>query len=307
MISLPPFHALANMERRPHDASGIPWRQAALSLGAAAALALAVHRLRALRTEGSKVLIIAASDDAAALREAKALDGKIVTPTALAGLTGSHFESATILCSDAHKYFPIDAALLEQCLQKLVLGGTLTASVGGLTPADMASLDTACLFAGVVDATVSPGGAFGGLQVLGQRPTWDVGASASLSGSAQIDEDELLGELPKPVGQGKSDCSTAPKACANCSCGRAELEDKLGAEAAKVALENGKERSSCGSCYLGDAFRCDGCPYRGLPAFKPGTKVELETEGVGQFGLKVDIGEGEGELVMDGGKLFITA
>jgi hypothetical protein len=79
-------------------------------------------------------------------------------------------------------------------------------------------------------------------------------------------------------------CSTKPKACANCSCGRAELEaqeaegtvPKESKDELIKKIEEGKTGSSCGNCYLGDAFRCGTCPYKGLPAFKPGDKIKLD-------------------------------
>ena len=61
-----------------------------------------------------------------------------------------------------------------------------------------------------------------------------------------------------------------PKACKNCSCGRAEVEaeEEAGKRAAMTEEKKEEFKSSCGNCYLGDAAvgardaRCWGSPRR---------------------------------------------
>ncbi|EFJ32043.1 hypothetical protein SELMODRAFT_439932 [Selaginella moellendorffii] len=91
-----------------------------------------------------------------------------------------------------------------------------------------------------------------------------------------VDEDSLLTEedLKRPELPAADDCevgNAGRKACKNCTCGRAELEEegKLPDELLNNPI------SQCGSCGLGDAFRCGTCPYRGLPPFKLGEKITL--------------------------------
>jgi len=104
---------------------------------------------------------------------------------------------------------------------------------------------------------------------------WKITGQMNDLDNQYINEDELLideGEVKKF--SNPSDCLTKPKACDNCTCGRAELE--LGAQAAQKKLEGGDIKSSCGKCYLGDAFRCAGCPYLGQPAFEPGDVLTIK-------------------------------
>nr|ACO14994.1 Anamorsin [Caligus clemensi] len=88
-----------------------------------------------------------------------------------------------------------------------------------------------------------------------------------------IDSEDLLNleDFEKPEASDLRVCGTTGKrkACKDCSCGLKEELD-AGQEPSKKDVN-----SSCGSCYLGDAFRCASCPYLGMPAFKPGEKVGL--------------------------------
>jgi len=144
------------------------------------------------------------------------------------------------------------------------------------------------------------------LETVASKPHWDSGAAVPLAlkkktaaangapqptpantpakvwtvsaddGDELMDEDTLLDKTelqpkPRPV---QSDCelSEGRKACKNCTCGRADMEEG----ASKPSTENAT--SACGNCYLGDAFRCASCPYKGLPPFKPGEQVVISTD-----------------------------
>ncbi|KAI5360279.1 putative Fe-S cluster assembly protein Dre2 [Septoria linicola] len=124
-----------------------------------------------------------------------------------------------------------------------------------------------------------------------------------LERAGKIDPDTLLTEedRQKPLNipeACKPNGTKRRRACKDCSCGLAEriaAEDKAKrAEAdknlqklnvaaptleaddlAEVDFTVQGKVGSCGNCALGDAFRCDGCPYIGLPAFKPGEEVRL--------------------------------
>ncbi|XP_054286865.1 anamorsin homolog [Macrosteles quadrilineatus] len=132
------------------------------------------------------------------------------------------------------------------------------------------------------------------VEVVSKKPKYEVGASSQLSFKKAvptsvaavwkledtveddlIDDDQLLDEedLKKPDPASLKVCGTTGKrkACKNCSCG---LADELASEGEKKEPAETKT-SSCGNCYLGDAFRCSSCPYLGMPAFKPGEKIQL--------------------------------
>lgn len=102
-----------------------------------------------------------------------------------------------------------------------------------------------------------------------------------VDGNKLLNEDEILTEEDKKKPEKSVDCNKESasqnkpkKPCANCTCGLAEEIEK---EATAKNTSETSNKGSCGSCYLGDAFRCGSCPYRGMPAFKPGEKVTIDT------------------------------
>nr|CAG4641266.1 EOG090X0FGQ [Eulimnadia texana] len=133
--------------------------------------------------------------------------------------------------------------------------------------------------------------------ISAEKPNFEVGSSSKLSFATSapkpsvwtlsdnlldddvglVDESELLNEedLVTPSEASLRVCGTTGKrkACKNCSCGLAEELEQT----AKPTNTPKAATSACGSCYLGDAFRCASCPYLGMPAFKPGEKIQIPT------------------------------
>ena len=109
---------------------------------------------------------------------------------------------------------------------------------------------------------------------------WNLAASDINELDADLaDEDALLAKdtfVPAPRAAVSTDCGTGAgvqkKACKNCTCGLSEEQAAPAPAPAPVVVVKpapapAKLVSACGSCGLGDAFRCGGCPYLGKPAF----------------------------------------
>lgn len=134
-----------------------------------------------------------------------------------------------------------------------------------------------------------------------KKPNWETGTKAAISlkprsaaaagawtvspddgdeelvdAEALLTEDDL--KRPQVNKENGGDCgASGRKACANCSCGRADGTAKE-VKLTKEMLENPQPSGGCGSCSLGDAFRCAGCPYKGLPAFEPGKPIKVSAD-----------------------------
>ncbi|XP_019454268.1 PREDICTED: anamorsin homolog [Lupinus angustifolius] len=181
--------------------------------------------------------------------------------------------------------------LIHEFLRVLKAGGTTfirksSQSAEGLVDKVVSDLQNKLLLAGFSETQVLQSNA-----IKAKKPSWKVGSSFALKkvvksspkvqidvDSDLIDEDSLLTEedLKKPQLPDDCEIGSTRKACKNCTCGRAEEEEKalkLGLTAEQIS----NPQSACGSCGLGDAFRCSTCPYKGLPPFKLGEKVALST------------------------------
>ncbi|XP_068646965.1 anamorsin homolog [Aristolochia californica] len=188
---------------------------------------------------------------------------------------------------------------LEEFFRVLKPGGTIivqTSVADEHTEKSKSSLERKLLIAGYLESVVLQLNSLlpnevQSITMKAKKPSWTIGSSFSIKRATKIlpkiqidddsdliDEDSLLTEedMKKPQLPVVGDCEVGStrKACKDCTCGRAEAEEKT----IKIGLteeQMNNPQSACGSCGLGDAFRCGGCPYRGLPPFKMGEKVAL--------------------------------
>ncbi|CEP18410.1 hypothetical protein [Parasitella parasitica] len=118
----------------------------------------------------------------------------------------------------------------------------------------------------------------------------DEGITIDLEDEEGLLDDEDKARPSKDSLTRPDDCNLTDgkrKACKGCTCGREEGDEEENGNVVALDLMEDveqevievdptpKENSGCGSCSLGDAFRCSTCPYMGMPAFNEGDKIRL--------------------------------
>lgn len=243
--------------------------------------------LSAIKDAGGEV---AAEDDVLVITQGDSLGGKLPIESS----------SAEVIVSALKTLDLVTEQFLQEIGRVLKPGGRILVQTP-VAPIDSlqvkATLERKLLFAGFLDVQALETKAFLPLEgtqsvtIKANKASWTVGSSFSIKKVAKvvpkiqlddesdlIDEDSLLTEedLKRPQLPVVDDCEfgSTRKACKNCTCGRVEADEKavkLGLTAEQIF----NPKSACGSCGLGDAFRCSGCPYKGLAPFKLGEKVSL--------------------------------
>lgn len=95
----------------------------------------------------------------------------------------------------------------------------------------------------------------------------------------ECNDNELSAEEDELYNEEEDKKKVVNRVCENCTCGKKyggkNIVNKVLNDNEEQTVVTTNVESSCGNCYLGDAFRCASCPYKGLPAFQPGEKVKL--------------------------------
>lgn len=184
----------------------------------------------------------------------------------------SHLYSK-ITISPRELLVPNDLNILNKHLKE---EGKIEISLEHIKPELIKKLTINLKFAGFVNTKQD------GQRLVAEKKTWkkvevtsnNVSNNSNIQSQSLVNQDELIDPYDSYQRFAKeNDCMTKPKPCKNCNCGRAEVENSKNEE--PKSNDSTVKSSNCGKCYLGDAYRCAGCPYRGRPAFKPGDKIEF--------------------------------
>ncbi|KAG6472719.1 hypothetical protein ZIOFF_070196 [Zingiber officinale] len=262
-------------------------KSSALLLTDDAALDLAVV-LSAIRDIGVEAI---SEDEVAVITQCETLEGKL----------SNESSSFDVVVLASKKYQLIGEQWLQEIGRVLKPGGTLllqAIAVFDISEKTSSTLERKLLMQGFVEVQplemnhLLSVGDSRYISIKAKKASWTTGSSFPLkkamntsvpkiivnNESDLIDEDSLLTDedLKKPQLPIIGDCEVGStrKACKNCTCGRADSEAKV-QKLELTAEQISNPQSACGNCGLGDAFRCSGCPYKGLSPFKLGEKVSL--------------------------------